>query len=125
VITYRDAETTRNLASDLVRRYELPSVLPGWVAALVFAAGVPLFALTSLMPAMGPPSLVLAIAIWLRKIDLSQWLAPPTIWWVCMVIAYAMSATARQAVAARFQGYGGTRGRQVFSALACPFSSLA
>jgi hypothetical protein len=117
LITFRDAETTSHLASELVRSYEVPSVLPRGIAAFVFMASVPLFALTAIMPAMGLPSFPIAIALWQQKLDLTHWLTPATTWWLDMSLAYAVAATLRQAVAARFEGFGGTKGRQVFSTM--------
>jgi hypothetical protein len=118
VITVRDTDSITNLVSTLApSRFKRRAVFPEGFRLLLLTLATPVMFLTTLLPILGLPALLLGIGAQFGKIDLHAWFRPSTLWWLAVVNTYALGVTIRQAIGARYDGMARQRGRSVFATM--------
>ncbi len=116
VISVRDASSLLNLAASLAR-VSPNAVFPEGFRLFLLALTTPLMFLSTLVPILGLPALLLAIGVQLGKVDLNAWFRPAALWWLAVGSGCALGITIRQAIGARYDGIAKQRGRGAFAAM--------
>ncbi len=118
VITVRDENSIVNLAASLAPgRLQRAAVFPEGFRLFLIALTFPHIFLSSLVPILGLPALLVGISVQLGKVDLDAWFGPATLWWIAVAGAYALGTTIRQAIGARYDGVGQRQDRLSFAAM--------